>query len=51
MEERSAAAFEGGGSSDEEGSFGEGYEAEELLLAVRHDDLQHEEPRLRVPTL
>ena len=48
MEERSAAAFEGGGSSDEEGSFGEGYEAEELLLAVRHDDLQHEEPRLRV---
>ena len=48
MEQRSAAAFGEGGSSGEEEGFGEGYEAEQLLLAVQQDDLQHEEPRLQV---
>ena len=47
MEERSAAAYGEEGSSDE-GDFGEGYEAEELVLSVQQDDLQHGEPRLQV---
>ena len=38
MEERSAAAYGEEGSSDE-GDFGEGYEAEELVLEVEKVEL------------
>ena len=48
MEQRSAAALGEGNSSEEEQDFEEGYETEQLLLAVRQDDLQQEEPRLQV---
>ena len=49
MEQRSAAAFGGGDSSDDE-DYEEGYEAEQLQLTVQRDDLQHEEPRLQTRT-
>ena len=48
MEQRSAAAFGESPSSDEEDDFGEGYEAGARLLTVREDDLQQDQPKLRV---
>ena len=48
MEERSAAAYGGEGSSEDEDLFGEGYEAGELALVVQQDDLQTPLPRLEM---
>ena len=48
MEERSAAAYGGEGSSEDEDLFGEGYEAGELALVVQQDDLQTTLPRLEM---